>query len=1014
MAKVWWSVEHFIRFFSFSGCSLHRSGYLSLFTYILFFLYSNLFSQEPVFKNYTTEDGLSSNEVYCVMQDSKGFIWFGTDGGVSRFDGYRFKNFTSADGLTDNTIFEIQEDKRGRIWFRTLSGKICYSYNDSIVPIDANDRVITYLKSDLLSSFFIDSGDTLWCSGRSSGGVVKISPPYRQNNLEIIDIKDKGPFLFFIEEDNFVHGINRGKPPFHAYNFYRKNKLLFETSADVIDYFNIRYSSNNGTLCLSDDNDLRCIKDGKPISVMNLKKSFNSMVLFIKQIDDHVWMGLRDKGVVNFLFPSGSPVSKYTQLLGDYSVSNVIKDSEGGMWFSTLENGVYYTSPNHFTMNGKNGNEKPVKPSSFSVVTENAMLVTYKQDFVNLVLKDTVTHDLRFSNSPELNSLFSQKDISFPMLIKTGNNQESGNHLNYLSWGSKKGFVLLRRKNNSPVSIYLHAVDVLNKKVFITDRYKFYEVSEKPIFDAQPIELPARAFDMVTDHKGIVWIGTLNGLWSYDKRRFIHHKYENSLLNSRINKILITEDGTRFFATLGNGLIINKDNRYYNVTMENGLVSNNCECLCLDSYKRLWIGTKSGICSIDLQNGQEDYSNLLVSNGELLGKKINQIAQCGNTLWVNTSSGLVTHELPVIDSSIIDPPVYITEYFVNDRSYSPHTGRKFAYFENNIKISYVGLHYKRFGKLNYEYKLEGVNSNWTRSQSTTVQYPYLLPGKYTFYVRIASDRGSYKNMASINFTIEHPLWEKLWFRLLVSVFIIAVVSFLFLYRINKIKKTEKEKTRINKQIAEIEMKALRAQMNPHFIFNAMNSVQNFILKNERMLAQDYLAKFARLVRNVLDNSKAEIIGLDNEMETLTLYMQLEQLRIPDKFSFNIQMDEKLEVNKIMIPPMLIQPFVENAILHGLKNRHGNDGKIKISIGKEKDQLVCIVDDNGIGRKRSKEIKLSRNNLHRSFGLEVTEERIDILNSQADKSASIEIRDKEDVTGNSAGTRVTIKIPFTTQ
>lgn len=978
---------------------------------VLGFIYSALLSQEPVFKNYTTEEGLPSNEVYGVIQDSKGFIWFGTDGGVSRFDGYKFTNFTSAQGLTDNTIFELQEDRHGRIWFRTLSGKLCYSLNDSIISIDANDSITANLSNDLLGSFYIDSGDTLWCGGRAAFGIMKIIPPYEKKDFEIIKLPTPGPFVFFIEKDAFVYGVNRGESSCSNYSFYRKNKLVYDFPNKVAGHLNIRYGLVDDATYLSNDNELLCIRDGKSEKILDLSYYFNSKVLFIKSIDSIVWMGLSQKGVINFIASSSVPVISYSQLLKECSVTNIIKDSEGGMWFTTLEHGVYYASADHFTLNIKNDKAASKKSFHLSSITDSVMCITSRKGFVNLALNDTIVNDLSFNDAAELNSLFNKNNISIPVLIKTGNNHEQENYLNYILFGKKNWFVPLCRKNGQPVPVFSYASDFLNKKMFITDRFNLYTLREEKFAETSSIALPARTFDIETDNKGVLWLGTINGLWSFHKEKFIHHGNRDVLLNARINDIVIAKDDTRFFATLGNGLIIQKNNKYYNITIENGLLSNNCECLFLDSYERLWIGTKSGICSIDLKNKQEDYTNLLVSNGELLGKKINQIVQCANMLWVNTDIGLVTHALPVIENSVLDPPLYITEYFVNDRSYSRDTNRVFKYYQNNIKISFVALHYQRFGKLNYEYKLQGIDSKWNRTQSTTVQYPYLPPGKYTFFVRVASDNGKYKNNASIHFFIQKPLWERVWFRTLIVAGIVIIIGFFFLDKINRIKKKEEEKTRINKQIADLEMKALRAQMNPHFIFNAMNSVQNYILKNERMIAQDYLAKFARLVRNVLDNSKAETISLFNEIETLKLYLELEQLRAPGKFSFSIRINEELQLKTVMIPPLLIQPFIENAILHGLVHKRNKEGKIELSITWANQHLVCIVDDNGIGRKKSQEIKSSRDTLHRSFGLEATQERIEIINSQPDKSASIRIEDKEGEAENPTGTRVTITIPF---
>ena len=235
-----------------------------------------------------------------------------------------------------------------------------------------------------------------------------------------------------------------------------------------------------------------------------------------------------------------------------------------------------------------------------------------------------------------------------------------------------------------------------------------------------------------------------------------------------------------------------------------------------------------------------------------------------------------------------------------------------------------------------------------------------------------------------------------------------------MYRIKTIWKREEEKTMLHKQLSDIKMKALRSQMNPHFLFNVMNSIQHYILKNDNTNAQDYLAKFAHLMRRVLENSKAETITLENEIETLKLYLLLEQLRSPGKFTYSIEVESSISTLSTLIIPMLIQPFIENAIIHGIMHKKGNDGKIILAIKKSNDRLVCVIEDNGIGRKSSNKIKAAESIAHKSFGMNVTEERISLLNTLYGKIASVAIQDQTDDALNPIGTRVTLTIPYIIQ
>jgi LytS/YehU family sensor histidine kinase len=235
--------------------------------------------------------------------------------------------------------------------------------------------------------------------------------------------------------------------------------------------------------------------------------------------------------------------------------------------------------------------------------------------------------------------------------------------------------------------------------------------------------------------------------------------------------------------------------------------------------------------------------------------------------------------------------------------------------------------------------------------------------------------------------------------------ITLTVYFIYQRRVNIIQKQEREKTEFYKQIAESELKALRAQMNPHFMFNAINSIQSFVLKNDSKSAQ-----FARLIRSVLENSKYETIALAKEIETLQLYIELECLRTSFSFDYDILVDEKIHVDKTQIPPMLLQPYIENAILHGLTPLTDRRGKLKVEFIFENSVLKCIIEDNGIGREKATEIKAKKRSSHQSMGMEVTGDRLSILNKNNMFKTNVLFIDKKN--GEEAeGTRIEIYIEY---
>jgi LytS/YehU family sensor histidine kinase len=238
----------------------------------------------------------------------------------------------------------------------------------------------------------------------------------------------------------------------------------------------------------------------------------------------------------------------------------------------------------------------------------------------------------------------------------------------------------------------------------------------------------------------------------------------------------------------------------------------------------------------------------------------------------------------------------------------------------------------------------------------------------------------------------------------------------FKLRENRIKKEQARQTAINKQIAEIKMIALRGQMNPHFIFNSLNSIQHFISSREKEEALNYLSKFSKLIRKILENSRENTVSINNEIQLLELYIQLEQLRFNNKFDYHITIDERIDMENTLIPPMIIQPYVENAILHGLINKN-DKGDLYLSLERNNGSLICQIEDNGIGRARAQLLEQGKVSRHKSLGIKVTEERIaglsDLLNYNMEVVIDdlFEIKQDSEDAPQPAGTRVTISIPI---
>ncbi|HEV8081944.1 MAG TPA: tetratricopeptide repeat protein [Chitinophagaceae bacterium] len=240
--------------------------------------------------------------------------------------------------------------------------------------------------------------------------------------------------------------------------------------------------------------------------------------------------------------------------------------------------------------------------------------------------------------------------------------------------------------------------------------------------------------------------------------------------------------------------------------------------------------------------------------------------------------------------------------------------------------------------------------------------------------------------------------------IIASVFVAAILTFLFIFLYNR-----KRKTAFDKQMKEVEMKALRSQMNPHFIFNSLHSINKYVIENDKENASAYLSKFANLMRLILENSREQEVPLEKDLHALELYMQLEALRFKNKFAYSIETDSAIDKENTLIPPMLLQPFVENAIIHGVPNKE--NGLIKISVYKKEDMICCVVEDNGTGRENMVTFEQSENKTHKSLGMQIISERLNIINQIKKVKTAVNIFDLKDAENKSRGLRIELLLPF---
>lgn len=547
-----------------------------------------------------------------------------------------------------------------------------------------------------------------------------------------------------------------------------------------------------------------------------------------------------------------------------------------------------------------------------------------------------------------------------------------------------------------------------------------------------------QVFSMKADRRqGCVWIGTVrNGLFRYDIERdtFYHYVHDTrnpyALAGDWVRDITIDSSGYVWFATDPVGLCrfdyhAHPDSAFITITREHGLPSSFVAGLGTDPKGFLWMTTLDGMARID----PHDMSVIHFSKTDGLPSRrfnrANLVMKPSGHVMVGTQTGYLHFNTSSLPHNPQPPGLIIRDLLVFDTSRMTldAEGRveplQLRYKENFLTILFSIINYTEPHLNSVRYIMEGLEENWnTRAGITRVAYTNIPPGKYTFRIMAANNDGVWnENETILEIEVRPPFWQRTWFYLLLAGVAAGLITTFYRYKLaqsverNRLM-AEKEtlKAETEKQLAQLEMKALQAQMNPHFIFNCLNAINRFIIINDNDTASEYLTKFSKLIRQVLDSSRGEQIPLSTEIRTLGLYLELESLRFADKFGFTIALDTELDIDAYMIQPMLIQPYVENAILHGLMYRKSK-GKLLLKFTRKGESLQVVIEDNGVGRAKSKQIQEGQAVKRRSHGMKVTAERMSLLSRKLNVQVMAEIEDLYDAEGSATGTRVIVTLPL---
>ena len=515
----------------------------------------------------------------------------------------------------------------------------------------------------------------------------------------------------------------------------------------------------------------------------------------------------------------------------------------------------------------------------------------------------------------------------------------------------------------------------------------------------------------------LIYVGTLSGLFTVTPGKKISFLgTEDTVFRNRISDIKEAPDGLLWIATSGGGIAACRGGRLlYTLSERDGLSSNICKNLFI-SGEDIWVGTDKGLNRVHKNGGVHKQGGAfqvttLTSVDGLCSNIINAVYANGKDVYVGTDKGMTYFQTNEAESKSFCK-LRVTAIRTTMHSWEYDTsGMSLPHYQSAIQVEFAGISYRSAGEILYSYRLRGLSDAWQTTRETFVSYPTLPSGEYELDLTATNKFGVQSGMRSIKFSVKKLLWEEKWFVILAIAAGAGALWSLILIRTKKLKRQNQQKIDSNNRMAELEQMALKAQMNPHFIFNSLNSIQKYVITKDIRGANKFVSDFARLMRLTLEISSKSRISIEEEVKYLSTYLELERIRFDNKFQYNIQVDPAIDLSAQSIPPMILQPYVENSIRHGVRYREDDKGRITISFLKNDLFLVCIVEDNGIGRELSGQYKSRTPMEYQSRGMALTERRMEMMNRTQTTSSLINIEDLEGSDGRPAGTRITLQFPL---
>jgi hypothetical protein len=957
--------------------------------FLITFISNSFFGQEPYAFNFNDENGLPSNEVYQIIQDKKGYLWIGCDAGIFRYNGFQWKGYYNSRQNARSVSF-LQIDKTGTLWCRNFNGQLFRVEGDSLrLVADYSKKSNKFqVTLDLEGGYWYIDSEKITHNNRL-GKVTEKIPLWIGSK-----IFDSGIQLIFFKNTLWVELPKIGLFYLHP----QKKKLISVSPIDKKkSYQALQFFLHKNHLYLV-RSEAAPAPQNYIYEIISEKKTTKYIYRFdnVFQIrnysfndDKHgnIWVG-SSFGAICIPNIHYFTVPKFICFY-NHKISSVLEDSEGNIWLTDLQNGIYRipsVDTKKYSLNNEIESEQDV--SAIKDIGNGQLLVGFYSGRVALYLPGFF--DLEpISSINKLNGI-TVKDIEFQenkALIARGT-------LTIYDHGKSTAFLAEKYSHPRDLEIVGDTVFAIHPEFVLKYNWKTIKKGQK----LQPtILVPTGGRKLIFDpHSKTLLFALTNGLFKYKDGELTELKWNNKSVYAYS---FVISNKSIWVGTLNDGLIEVKNGRINRHYALNNIADKLIKAITTNG-KNLYFSTPTDLLQFSLKKAK---ITKLSRNKGINPIDVNVMTFSGGNLFIGTKKGLFkiqnTNDLFVKKN----PTIYFEKISSSNGVLKTNL---LPYNFHDLKFEFIAFAYGSGRDLKYEYRMKGQDLNWktTTYDQPSVTFSSLQPGTYQFEVRAIDDSGNKSRTLKKVVIIDAAFWQEIWFYIILTLLSIGLVIIVARFQISRIRKHNN----IEKRYIQSQLTALKAQMNPHFMYNALNSIQALIVKQDIKSSNLYLSKFSNLMRKVLEASGKEEISLEEEIAILELYLDLEKLRFGNDFNFEIRIAAEIEIYSIYISPLLLQPFVENAIKHGLLHKHGEKNLV-IEIKKDK-ELICVIEDNGIGRKKSEEIKQRNERNFMSFATKASEKRMELLTQMRGEKYKISIFDLEE-NGEAKGTRVEIMIPI---